>query len=192
MLATIAAVLAVFFIADLIYTVRHYWVHHDARAYVREHKWHHGRYRGKQTGAVLDWSEFAVYTRSGVAMALLGGFLTWLSGEPGFLIGAVLKWIHNYVFHLYQHAWWGREPDEWRRAPPRAGWGLASARYHAYHHRAARRRPFTYAESWAGFDRILERLHPLIVRFTPDARRSRYRLQAPHSGAQSSRALREE
>lgn len=45
---------------------------------------------------------------------------------------------------------------------------MASARYHAFHHSHPDDRIFTYAESWAGFDRILELLHPWLVRFTVD------------------------
>jgi hypothetical protein len=52
------------------------------------------------------------------------------------------------------------------------GWGLARARYHAYHHaRPDDGAVFTYAESWQGFDRLLERMHPWLVRFTADGAR---------------------
>ncbi len=174
MIWTVLIALGVFLAADLIYTVRHYLVHHDSDAYVRTHEEHHERYLGARDGLVLDAKEFWVYTRSGLIMAVAGLGLSLLTKEPGFAIGAAVKWAHNYLFHLYQHRWWGTDTGEsFERRPVRAGWGMASARYHAFHHHAARSRPFTYAETWAGFDRLLELAHPWLLRWTADARRSR-------------------
>jgi hypothetical protein len=96
-----------------------------------------------------------------------------MTGNVGFFVGAALKFAHTLLFHLYQHGWWGTVPL--RRqclGPPRRTWGLATARYHAYHHSHPDDPIFTYAETWAGFDRILEHLHPWLVRFTADRRRT--------------------
>jgi anti-anti-sigma regulatory factor len=53
---------------------------------------------------------------------------------------------------------------------PKRTWLLASAKYHAFHHSHPDDAVFTYSESWAGFDRILEWAHPWLVKLTKDGR----------------------
>ena len=112
-------------------------------------------------------SESAAAARAGVAL---------FSGNVGFVLGAVLKYAHSLLFHLYQHRWWGEVPV--RKVfpePPRPTWGFASAHYHAWHHAHPESPIFTYAEHWAGFDRSLERLDPWLERLSSDAREARRR-----------------
>ena len=92
-----------------------------------------------------------------------------MTGNPGFLLGAALKFVHTLLFHLYQHRWWKDVPlRQQRLGPPERSWLLASAKYHALHHSHPDDHIFTYAESWAGIDRILEVLHPWLVRLSVD------------------------
>lgn len=165
---TLAA--ASFFVgADVVYTLDHYFVHHDRERYKRTHSRHHRRYVGSKDGPQLDAYELWTYSRA--ALISLAGMivLTLFTKEWGFVIGAVLKYVHSLLFHLYQHGWWSETPLRKQNfPPPRPGWGLATARYHAHHHAYPDDRVFTYAESWQGFDRLLELAHPWLVKFTKD------------------------
>lgn len=169
MISTLVATVAFFFVADVVYAIDHYLVHHDRARYKVTHGNHHRRYNGRKDAPQLDRYEFSTYTSAAVVSMLGMSVLSLLSGNPGFFLGAALKYVHSLVFHCYQHGWWGEVPLR-KQALPAAtrSWGMASARYHAYHHSHPDDRVFTYAESWAGFDRILERLHPWLVRFTVD------------------------
>jgi hypothetical protein len=95
-----------------------------------------------------------------------------LTGNWGFAIGAILKYVHSLVFHCYQHKWWSPSTTLKKQnlAAPRRTWGLATAHYHAHHHGHPNDPIFTYSESWAGFDRILEWAHPWLVKYTVDGR----------------------
>lgn len=171
LVSTALAAAAFFFFADLVYTVDHYLVHHDRERYKRTHARHHGRYVGKKDGPQLDAYEIWTYGRAALVSTGMMIGLTWLTGNPGFVAGAVLKFGHSLLFHLYQHAWWSEVPLRKQGLPrPHAGWGFASARYHAHHHGYPEDRIFTYAETWQGFDRILERMHPWLCRFTKDGK----------------------
>lgn len=171
---TLGAMAAVFAVSDLVYVLDHYFVHHDRERYARTHARHHRRYNGPRDGPHLDPGERATYNSAGLASCLAGSVLSLYSGNPGFLLGAVLKWAHSLLFHLYQHRWWGAVPVGSQRIPrARAHWGLASARYHAFHHAHPSDKRFTYAETWAGFDRLLELAHPWLVRLTVDGGRVR-------------------
>jgi hypothetical protein len=98
-------------------------------------------------------------------------FLSLMTGNWGFLAGAVLKFLHSLVFHLYQHGWWSETPvRKLGFAAPKGGWGIASARYHAFHHSHPEEGVFTYAESWRGFDRLLEIAHPWLYLHTADGK----------------------
>jgi hypothetical protein len=175
----------VFAVSDLVYVLDHYFVHHDRERYARTHGRHHRRYNGPKDGPHLDRGERATYNSAGLASCVGASVLSLYTGNPGFLAGALAKWAHSLLFHLYQHRWWGEVPIV-RQGVPRPGWrwGLATARYHAYHHAQPNDTRFTYAESWAGFDRLLEWAHPWLVRFTVDGRRARLEGQAaaPRAG----------
>lgn len=167
--SVVAAVVGVFIVSDLVYTLDHYLVHHDAARYRRTHARHHSRYNGPKRGAQLDGYEVSTYGSAALMSAMGTSVLTLLTGNPGFLLGAVLKFVHSLLFHLYQHKWWSQlSLRKQALGRPSGGWGLASARYHAYHHSNPDDLPFTYAESWRGFDRLLEWAHPWLVRFTAD------------------------
>ena len=169
-LAAVSAVVATFFIADAVYTVDHYLVHRDRKRYAATHSRHHRRYNGSKDAPQLDAYELSTYTTAAVMLLLAGATLSLFTGNIGFVIGALLKYAHSLTFHVYQHAWWGEVPIRQQgQGAPRAHWGIASAHYHARHHSHPNDRPFTYAESWAGFDRLLEALHPYLVRFTVDS-----------------------
>ncbi|MCC6623436.1 MAG: sterol desaturase family protein [Deltaproteobacteria bacterium] len=170
-LAGALAALLVFFLADLVYTVDHYLVHRDRRRYKVTHSRHHRRYNRAKDAPQLDAYELSTYTTAGVMLMLGASLVTLFTGNLGFFLGAVFKYAHSLLFHLYQHAWWG--PVHVRKlmtAPPRRTWGIASARYHAWHHAHPDDGPFTYSETWAGFDRILELLDPWLSRHTVDGR----------------------
>jgi sterol desaturase/sphingolipid hydroxylase (fatty acid hydroxylase superfamily) len=169
MFATAVAAFAFFFVADLVYVADHYLVHHDRARYKVTHGRHHRRYNGKKDGPQLNEYEFSTYSSAALVSILGMSVVSLLTGNAGFFLGAVLKYVHSLVFHCYQHGWWGPTPlrKQGLRAPTRS-WGMASARYHAFHHSNPDEPLFTYAESWAGFDRILEALHPWLVRFTVD------------------------
>ncbi len=163
---------AFFVIADFVYAVDHYFVHHDRQRYRVTHGRHHRRYNGKKDAAHLDGYEMSTYGSAALMTMGLTSVASLMTGNPGFFIGAVLKFVHTLVFHLYQHGWWSKVPVRQQKLePPRRTWGLASARYHAFHHSHPDDGVFTYAESWAGFDRVLEILHPWLVRFTADGAR---------------------
>jgi sterol desaturase/sphingolipid hydroxylase (fatty acid hydroxylase superfamily) len=171
-----AATLAVFFVADLVYVLDHYFVHHDRDRYRQTHSRHHRRYNGPKDAPQLDEYELSTYNSAGFGLLIAMSVLSLFTGNIGFVAGAALKWMHSLIFHCYQHGWWSKTSI--RNAPPpkpKATWGMASARYHAYHHSNAESRRFTYAESWAGFDRLLEMADPFLVRFTVDARQGRLR-----------------
>ena len=170
---TAIAVLGFFFVADLVYTLDHYLVHHDSERYRRRHRRHHCRYQGPKSAAQLDAYELSTYSRAGAISIAITGVLSLLSGNWGFLLGAALKYAHSLLFHLYQHRWWSVAPaQKLQISTPRRGWGIASAAYHAHHHARPDDELFTYAESWQGFDRILEWAHPVLVRYTADGRKS--------------------
>jgi hypothetical protein len=165
---------AVLFLADLIFAIDHYLVHHDRPRFKETHGRHHGRYVGKKNAPQLDAYELSTYNTAGFGYCLVMSVVTLYTGNPGFLLGAALKWIHSLTFHLYQHRWWGAVPIRKQDlGPPKRHWGLATSHYHAWHHSHPNQRPFTYAETWAGFDRILEMLHPWLQRYTVDAREKR-------------------
>jgi sterol desaturase/sphingolipid hydroxylase (fatty acid hydroxylase superfamily) len=168
------AAFAVFFVADLVYVLDHYFVHHDRERYRRTHARHHRRYNGPRDGPHFDEFERSTYNSAGLGLLLCMSVVSLFSGNAGFVLGGALKWVHSFAFHLYQHGWWTETPvGRLDLGRPRPTWGLASWRYHAWHHSHPASRPFTYAESWAGFDRILEVLHPVLVRMTADERRKR-------------------
>ncbi len=168
------AAIGVFFVADLIYALDHYFVHHDAVRYRATHGRHHRRYNRPREGPHLDRHELSTYTSAAI-MSLMGtSVLSLITGNIGFVLGALLKYGHTLLFHLYQHRWWGSVPLRRQRLdPPDPTWGLADARYHAFHHSHPGERPFTYAETWAGFDRLLELAHPYLYPLTADAQRAR-------------------
>jgi hypothetical protein len=171
LLTTVAATAVFFFAADLVYTLDHYFVHHDRERYRRGHSRHHRRYNGAKNAVQLDHYELSTYGSAAVQSIAGMSALSLLTGNWGFLLGAVLKFIHSLVFHCYQHGWWSDVPVRKHvRAAPRRGWGLATAHYHAHHHAHPDDAIFTYSESWQGFDRILEWAHPWLVRFTKDGR----------------------
>lgn len=170
------ALLVVFFVADLVYTVDHYLVHRDRERYRAGHGRHHRRYNRARAEAEpqLDGYELATYSSAGVFLFAVASVLALVTGVWGFAAGALLKYVHSLVFHLYQHRWWGAVHLRKQALPaPRPHWGVASARYHAWHHSHPDDGPFTYAETWAGFDRLLERAHPWLETLTADARRAR-------------------
>jgi hypothetical protein len=181
-LAEVAAAAAVLVASDLVYTLDHYFVHHDRERYRQGHARHHRRYNGAKDAPQLDDYEIATYVSASlVSMAALS-VLSLLTGHVGCFAGATLKLAHSLLFHLYQHRWWGEVPlRKQQLGPPRRGWGLASARYHAFHHSHPSDEVFTYTESWAGFDRLLEWAHPVLVRFTADARAERTRASRPET-----------
>jgi len=167
--ATIAAAAASFLVMDLVYALDHYFVHHDKKRYAETHARHHRRYNGKRSGPQLDGYELSTYTSAAIMSLMPTGVLMLLTGNPGFVIGAVLKYAHTLLFHLYQHRWWGETAlRKQQLGRPVRTWGIASARYHAFHHSDPDDRLFTYAETWAGFDRLLEWAHPWLVRYTAD------------------------
>ncbi len=169
MFSTVLAAVAFFFVADMVYALDHYLVHHDRARYKVTHGRHHARYNGKKDGPQLNAYEFSTYSSAAIVSMMGMSMLSLLTGNPGFFLGALLKYIHSLVFHCYQHGWWGDVPlRKQRLEAPRRTWGIASARYHAFHHTHPDEPIFTYAESWAGFDRILEALHPWLVRRTVD------------------------
>jgi len=156
-LTTASAGFSVFVVSDLIYTLDHYFVHHDKERYARTHARHHVRYGGARDGRHLDAYELSTYGTAALMSVMPTSLLSLFTGNPGFLLGAVLKFVHTLLFHLYQHGWWG--PTNVRKLKlgrPSAGWGIASARYHAFHHSNPDDPQFTYTESWKGFDRLLE------------------------------------
>jgi hypothetical protein len=166
------ACFAVFVVSDLVYTVDHYLVHHDKDRYLKTHGRHHVRYGGAKGGSHLDHYEVSTYATAAFMSLMPTSLLTLFTGNPGFFLGAVLKFVHSLLFHLYQHRWWGAVNVRKLAPPrPRGGWGIASARYHAFHHANPDDEVFTYCESWKGFDRILEWLHPWLHRFTVDGAR---------------------
>jgi hypothetical protein len=160
---------AFFFVADLVYTLDHYFVHHDRRRYRLTHGRHHRRYNGKKDAPQLDAYELSTYGSAALMSVAITSVVSLLTGNPGFLLGAVLKFAHTLLFHCYQHRWWSNVPlRQQRLGVPRRSWLIASAKVHAFHHSHPDDSVFTYAESWCGFDRILEILHPWLVRFTVD------------------------
>jgi len=170
--ATLLATAVFLVIADAVYTVDHYFIHHDRERYRRMHSRHHRRYNGPKHAPQLDGYELAGYSSAALLSFLGVSVVSLVTGNWGFVLGAVLKYAHSLLFHLYQHRWWGDEPLRRQSlGAPARGWGIASARYHAFHHSHPDDALFTYAESWRGFDRILERLHPVLIRFTVDGKR---------------------
>jgi sterol desaturase/sphingolipid hydroxylase (fatty acid hydroxylase superfamily) len=165
----VLACVVFFVIADLVYTIDHYFVHHDRARYRVTHGRHHRRYNGKKDAVQLDAYEMSTYGSAAIMTVAITSVVSLLTGNPGFVIGAILKFVHTLLLHLYQHGWWGEVPlRQQRLGAPRRTWLLASAKYHAYHHSHPDDGTFTYAESWGGFDRILEILHPWLVRYTVD------------------------
>lgn len=171
LLSTALACGTFFFVADLIYAVDHYMVHHDAQRYRQTHGRHHRRYNGKKDAPQLDAYELTTYCSAALMSLAITSVASLMTGNPGFFLGAVLKFAHTLLFHVYQHGWWSEVPIRQQRlGPPRRTWGLASAKYHAFHHSHPEDAVFTYAESWAGFDRLLELAHPWLVKLTADGR----------------------
>jgi hypothetical protein len=177
------AIFGVFAVSDLVYVVDHYLVHHDRARYALTHIRHHKRYGGAKDDVHLDRYERSTYGTAGVVSILITSVVTLMTGNVGYAIGAVLKLAHSLLFHLYQHGWWSDVPvSKQRQGAPRRTWGLATSHYHAYHHSHPDDPLFTYAESWAGFDRILERLHPVLMRYTKDGR---LRSRVPDEGGRT-------
>lgn len=174
---------AAFFVgADLVYTLDHYLVHHDRERYRDGHSRHHRRYNVAKNAPQLDAYELTTY--GSAAFVSFCGMITLslLTGVWGFAVGAALKFVHSLVFHCYQHKWWSQvHLRKQGIAPPKRGWGLATAHYHAHHHAYPEDGIFTFSESWQGFDRILEWAHPSLVRFTKDGAASRARTLAKES-----------
>lgn len=170
-IAGIGAATAFFLGADLVYTLDHYLVHHDRERYRKGHGRHHARYVGAKDAPQLDEYELSTYS-SAAALSIAGMLtLSLLTGNWGFAIGAVLKYAHSLIFHCYQHKWWSETPlKKQNLPPPKRHWGLSSALYHAHHHAHPNDGVFTYSESWAGFDRLLEWAHPWLVKYTVDGR----------------------
>jgi hypothetical protein len=186
-LSTIAAVAGVFFVCDLVYTLDHYFVHHDKARYAKTHARHHVRYGGAKSGLHLDAYELSTYGTAALMSIAPTSLLTLFTGNPGFLLGAALKFLHSLLFHLYQHGWWG--PIHIRKLGierPRWGIGIASARYHAFHHANPDDERFTYCESWKGFDRLLEWAHPWLVKYTVDGKNRIRKAAPPPSSAPAS------
>jgi sterol desaturase/sphingolipid hydroxylase (fatty acid hydroxylase superfamily) len=170
------AAFAVFFASDLVYTLDHYFVHHDRERFRRTHGRHHRRYNGRKDAPQLDAYELSTYGTAAMMSLCATSVLSLATGNFGFLAGALLKFAHTLLFHLYQHKWWGEVPLRAQKlGPPRRTWGIASAKYHAFHHSHPDDEIFTYAETWAGFDRLLEIAHPWLVRFTVDGAREENR-----------------
>lgn len=199
LLMTALAAAFFFFIADLVYAVDHYLVHHDRERYRVTHGRHHRRYNGKKDAAQLDSYELSTYGSAAVMTIAITSVVSLFTGNWGFLLGAVLKFAHTLLFHLYQHGWWNETPlRQQNLGAPKRSWLIASAKYHAFHHSHPDDEVFTYAESWAGFDRILEMLHPYIVRFTADGAAhvrtrsgSRLRAVTPEQEAEAVAAIQE-
>lgn len=168
-LNTALAALAFFFVADFVYALDHYLVHHDRERYKVTHGRHHRRYNGKKDAPQLDSYELSTYTTAAIVSWMLTSVLSLFTGNWGFLLGALLKYAHTLIFHVYQHGWWGPVPlRKQNLGAPKRTWLICSAKYHAFHHSHPDDAVFTYAESWGGFDRILEWAHPWLVRFTKD------------------------
>jgi hypothetical protein len=174
--------LGVLFLADLIFAIDHYLVHHDVKRYKRTHGRHHQRYFRAKDAPQLDAYELSTYNSAGFGYLIAMSVATLFTGNLGFVLGAAIKWVHSLTFHLYQHGWWSEKAAvrKLELGRPNRSWGLATARYHAWHHSDPSKPPFTYAESWAGFDRILEMLDPWIQRYTVDVR-NRKRRQLEHA-----------
>jgi hypothetical protein len=169
LLETALACAFFFLVADLVYAIDHYFVHHDRNRYRVTHGRHHRRYNSKKDAVHLDSYEMSTYGSAAIMTVAITSVISLMTGNWGFLAGAVLKYVHTLVLHLYQHGWWGPVPVRQQKlGVPRRTWGFAMARYHAFHHSHPDDAVFTYAESWAGFDRILEILHPWLVRYTAD------------------------
>lgn len=169
---TLTAMAAVFFVADLVYTLDHYLVHHDRKRFAATHAVHHARYNRIKDAPQLDAYELTTYSTSGFLLTLAMSVISLFTGNVGFVLGGAAKWAHSLLFHLYQHRFWNIGVPVGRQGIPcpRSNWGLCTDRYHAFHHSNPDDRRFTYAESWAGFDRLLERLDPWLVRHTVDGR----------------------
>jgi sterol desaturase/sphingolipid hydroxylase (fatty acid hydroxylase superfamily) len=166
------AAVGFFVAADLVYTLDHYLVHHDRERYRLGHARHHRRYIGRKDAPQLDAYELATYGSAALVSFAAMSAVALFTGLWGLAIGAALKLVHSLLFHCYQHRWWSQTPiGRQEIARPRRGWGLATAAYHAHHHARPDDAVFTYSETWQGFDRILERLHPWLVRHTQDGRR---------------------
>lgn len=190
-LTTALASAAFFFAADLVYAVDHYLVHHDRERYRVTHGRHHRRYNGRKDAPQLDAYELSTYGSAAIMTLAITSVLSLGTGNPGFLLGAALKFVHTLLFHLYQHRWWREIPlRQQHLGAPRRTWWIASAKYHAFHHSHPDDAVFTYAESWAGFDRLLELLHPWLVRFTVDGAAHVRTLEGErvHGGAHAERA----
>lgn len=186
LLTTMGAAALFFFAADLVYTLDHYLVHHDRERYRTGHARHHRRYNfAKNASPQLDDYELSTYGSAAVLSFVAMSTLSLLTGNWGFAIGAALKFVHSLLFHCYQHHWWGETPlRKQNLPPPKPGWGFASARYHAHHHAHPEdKKMFTYAETWQGFDRILELVHPWLVRLTADARARELRARLKSAAA---------
>ena len=163
------AAAGIFFVSDLVYAADHYLVHHDRARYSATHSRHHRRYNVAKNGPQLDSYELTTYGTAALMSMAGTSVLSLMSGNFGFLLGALLKLAHTLLFHCYQHGWWGKvHLRKQRLGVPKVGWGIASARYHAYHHSNPDDLPFTYAETWQGFDRLLELAHPWLVKYTVD------------------------
>jgi hypothetical protein len=179
LVAGIGAAALFFFAADLVYTLDHYFVHHDRERYRKGHGRHHARYIGEKDAPQLDEYEFSTY--SSAAMLSTAGMMTisLLTGNWGFAIGAILKYAHSLIFHCYQHKWWSPDITLKKQglSAPTRHWGLSSAHYHAHHHAHPNDPIFTYSESWSGFDRILEKVHPWLVNYTVDGKAKQKRQQ---------------
>jgi Fatty acid hydroxylase superfamily len=172
-LPAVCAALAYLFVADFVYALDHYLVHHDRERYRLTHGRHHRRYDGAKDAPHLDGYELSTYTSAFVVAALGMSALALVTGNPGFLVGACLKYLHSLVFHYVQHAWWGEVPLRAQRLgrPPRS-WGFVSARSHAFHHSHPGDSRFAFAEIWSGHDRLLEWAHPWLQQLTKNAQRS--------------------
>ena len=126
---------AFFFVADLVYAVDHYFVHHDRQRYRVTHGRHHRRYNGKKDGPQLDVYELSTYGSAALMSMAIASVVSLMTGNPGFVLGAVFKFAHSLLFHLYQHGWWREVPLRRQQlGVPRRSWLIASAKYHAFHH----------------------------------------------------------
>src|SRR5262249_12668803 len=107
LLSSALAAFSVFVVSDLVYTLDHYFVHHDKARYLKTHGRHHVRYGGAKTEEHLDAYEVSTYGTAAFMSLMPTSLLSLFTGNPGFALGAALKFLHSLLFHLYQHKWWG-------------------------------------------------------------------------------------
>src|SRR5262245_19552569 len=145
--STIGAIVVFFIAADLVYTLDHYFVHHDRERYRTGHGRHHRRYNGKKDAPQLDAYEVTTYGSAALVSFVGMSAVSLVTGNWAFAAAAVLKFIHSLAFHCYQHHWWSDEVALRKQGlpMPKRGWGFATAKYHAWHHSHPDHEVFTYS-----------------------------------------------